>query len=249
MPTVLEAAGVSYPTQWTDVAGNSYKVLAEQGQSLLGFLKNGDTFTHNELGWEHEGNRAYRIGDWKIISQNFAATDGTPANTWELYNLASDPNELNDLAGDPAQANRLALMTQAYDRWAYQTNVTATFPWSAADLNRDGQLNPADLQAFIAGWLQSAPVGNAVTFARGDINLDGTTDLNDFALLRKAFTLVGHGSMLDGVATQLPEPPSLAQVALIIVVCTSCWGARARQNGRRRQLVFERLATNSSRLE
>jgi hypothetical protein len=249
MPTVLEAAGVNYPTQWTDVAGDSYKVLAEQGQSLLGLLKTGDTFTHNELGWEHEGNRAYRIGDWKIVSQNFAATDGMPANAWELYNLASDPNELNDVAGDPAQANRLALMTEAYDRWAYQTNVTATFPWSAADLNRDGQLNSADLQTFIAGWLKADPVGNATTFARGDINLDGLTDLSDFALLRKAFSMVGHGSMLDGIAAQLPEPSSLAQVALIIGFCMSWWGMHARQQEMRRRLVLQRLATKSARLE
>jgi arylsulfatase A-like enzyme len=246
MPTVLEAAGVAYPTQWTDVAGDQYKVLAEQGQSLLGFLKTGSTFTHIEMGWEHEGNRAYRVGDWKIVSQNFTATDGTPANTWELYNLVSDPNELNDLAGDPAQASRLALMTQAYDRWAYQTNVTTTFPWSAADLNRDGQLSAADINTFIAGWLHTADVGNASTFARGDINLDGATDLSDFVLLRKAFTIVGHGSMLDGIGAQLPEPSSLLQVALIIGFAMPRWAIRARQYEMRPRQAFEQMAMKSS---
>lgn len=221
MPTVLEAAGVSYPTEWTDVAGDSYSVLAEQGQSLEDFLKTGNTFTHKELGWEHEGNRAYRVGDWKIVSQNFAAADGTPtANQWELYNLAADPNELNDLAGDPQQTTHLALMTEAYDRWAYQTNVTTTLPWSAVDFNRDGQLNNADLQAFVSGWLQKAPVGNDATFARGDVNLDGVTDLADFALVRKGFALTGHASMLAGVSAALgvPEPSTLAQAMVMIVV-------------------------------
>ena len=227
MPTVLEAAGVSYPTAWTDVAGDSYGVLAEQGQSLENFLKTGNTFTHKDLGWEHEGNRAYRMGDWKIVSQNFAAADGTPtANQWELYDLAADPNELNDLASDPQQSGRLSLMTEAYDRWAYQTNVTTTFPWSAADLNRDGQLTATDIQLFIAGWLQMAPVGNDATFARGDINLDGRTDLNDFTLLRNAFALVGRGSMLAGVAAMLPEPSSFVQIGLLIVGCSFWRGAR-----------------------
>jgi hypothetical protein len=223
MPTVLDAAGVSYPTEWTDVAGDSYSVLAEQGQSLENFLKTGNTFTHKELGWEHEGNHAYRIDNWKIVSQNFTAADGSPtANQWELYDLATDPNELNDLAANPQQASRLATMIADYNRWAYQTNVTSTLPWSAADFNRDGKLDATDIQLFVSGWLQAAAVGNDATFARGDLNLDGITDLADFALVRKAFALAGQGSMLNGVAAALhvPEPSTLAQATLLAALFT-----------------------------
>ena len=41
--------------------------------------------------WEHEGNRAVRLGDWKLMSEG---------NThWELYNMRDDRTELNDLSG------------------------------------------------------------------------------------------------------------------------------------------------------
>ena len=38
----------------------------------------------------HEGNRAARIEDWKLVSRS--------QGPWELYNLREDRTELNDLA-------------------------------------------------------------------------------------------------------------------------------------------------------
>ncbi|MCA9236209.1 MAG: sulfatase-like hydrolase/transferase [Planctomycetales bacterium] len=228
MPTILAAAGVEYPEQWTDLSGQTYSVLAEQGDSLLNFLETGQT-TERELGWWHENNRAYRIGDWKIVSSNFTGTDGTLANQWELYDLAADPTEVNDLAEDPQQANRMAFMLAAYDRWAYQTNVSSTFTWSAADLDRDGALTAADVAAFVAGWRQVAAVGSDATFARGDVNLDGVTNLDDFALLRTAFELKGQSSLLNGVGAtlQTPEPAALAQGVVFLVLGKLYWSLRA----------------------
>jgi arylsulfatase len=220
MPTILTAAGVAYPEQWTDLSGETYEVLAEQGDNLANFLKTGQTFAR-EMGWEHEGNRAYRIGDWKIVSSNFASTDGKSANKWELYNLADDPTEVNDLASNPQYAKQFDVMLAGYNRWAYQTDVIATMPWSAADFNRDGDLTQLDVQAFVSGWRATANVGNDGTFARGDLNLDGNTDLGDFALMRKAFQLKGASSLLNGVGAslQIPEPTSLVQSAALLVAC------------------------------
>ncbi|HVT27266.1 MAG TPA: arylsulfatase, partial [Lacipirellulaceae bacterium] len=42
------------------------------------------------LWWLHEGNRAIRKGDWKLV-----AARGEP---WQLYDLAHDRAENNDLA-------------------------------------------------------------------------------------------------------------------------------------------------------
>jgi arylsulfatase len=47
--------------------------------------------THDDLWWQHEGNRAVRIGDWKLVA---AGKDAE----WELYNLATDRAESKDLA-------------------------------------------------------------------------------------------------------------------------------------------------------
>ena len=40
--------------------------------------------THDDLWWLHEGNRALRVGDWKIVA---AGKDGP----WELYDLGGGP--------------------------------------------------------------------------------------------------------------------------------------------------------------
>ena len=54
------------------------------------FAKDG-TVAHDSLWWLHEGNRALRVGDWKIV----AAGKDSP---WELYDLSSDRSESNNLA-------------------------------------------------------------------------------------------------------------------------------------------------------
>ena len=40
------------------------------------------TISRESLWWLHEGNRAIRVGDWKLV-----AAKGAP---WELYDLAAD---------------------------------------------------------------------------------------------------------------------------------------------------------------
>ena len=41
---------------------------------------------HDDLWWQHEGNRAIRVGDWKLVA---AGREGP----WELYDLATDRTE------------------------------------------------------------------------------------------------------------------------------------------------------------
>jgi arylsulfatase len=48
------------------------------------------TIRHESLWWYHEGNRALRVGDWKLV-----AAKGDP---WELYDLRSDRAEQHNLA-------------------------------------------------------------------------------------------------------------------------------------------------------
>jgi arylsulfatase A-like enzyme len=69
------------------------------------------------LFWEHEGNRAVRRGDVKLV-----AVHGGP---WELYDLAKDRTELHDLAAArPAVVRELASL---YDGWAARSGVK---PWT-----------------------------------------------------------------------------------------------------------------------
>jgi arylsulfatase len=57
---------------------------------------------HENLWWEHEGNRAIRVGDVKLVA---AGKDGS----WELYDLAKDRTETRDLAKQwPKKVRELA---------------------------------------------------------------------------------------------------------------------------------------------
>ncbi|MFV2068320.1 MAG: arylsulfatase, partial [Pirellulales bacterium] len=61
------------------------------GRSLVPAFSPGGRVARDYLWWYHEGNRAVRLGDWKLVA---AGEDGP----WELYDLSSDRTETNNLA-------------------------------------------------------------------------------------------------------------------------------------------------------
>ena len=107
MPTCVELAGARYP------AGGDDRVHALAGQSLVPSFS-GRAWGRERIFWEHEGNRALRMGRWKLVADGI---DGP----WELYDMAADRTELNDLAGkDPG---RVKAMADQWDDIAGATNV------------------------------------------------------------------------------------------------------------------------------
>ena len=89
-PTVLDLLGENDGKRDRQANQN---IPNRPGRSLLATLQGHQTETtgRNEIyWWLHEGNRAVRRGDWKLVSAK--------NQPWELYNLADDRNETNDLA-------------------------------------------------------------------------------------------------------------------------------------------------------
>jgi arylsulfatase len=78
---------------------------------------------HDALFWEHEGNRAVRKGDWKLVAVH--------KGPWELYDLANDPTETVDLAAKHPE--RVEALTDRYRAWAIGAQVR---PWDEVQKSR-----------------------------------------------------------------------------------------------------------------
>ena len=111
MATCLDAAGARYPAEFK---GNV--IIPIEGESLMP-LVDGRAWTREQpMFWEHEGNRAVRMGRWKLVSEH--------GSDWELYDMEEDRTELNDLS----QRNRpkVAELVKLYFEWAERCGV---LPW------------------------------------------------------------------------------------------------------------------------
>jgi arylsulfatase len=104
VPTILEAAKAKRPGTW-----DGHPVPESPGKSLITAFDRDGTVRHEGLWWEHEGNRAIRVGDWKLV-----AARNRP---WELFDLATDRTETRDLAQErPEMVEELARRWQGrYD--------------------------------------------------------------------------------------------------------------------------------------
>ncbi|MHC5053349.1 MAG: arylsulfatase [Planctomycetota bacterium] len=96
VPTVLEVAGVGWPDTWKGAPRPP-----TPGLSLVpAFAKDG-AVKHESLWWCHQGNRAVRMGDWKLVAHS-------ASRKWELYDLARDRSEMKNLVKErPEVVKRL----------------------------------------------------------------------------------------------------------------------------------------------
>ncbi len=114
MATCLDLSGAAYPKERTGVA-----VTPPEGVSLAPLFR-GQPIERDTLYWEHEGNRAVRVGDLKLVAKGVNGP-------WELYDLSRDRSELHDLAADrPADVAALAAKWQA---WAARCDVLPLGAW------------------------------------------------------------------------------------------------------------------------
>lgn len=111
LPTILDATGIRALTQI-----DGYEIQALDGESFLPLLDKKDWKRERPLFWEHEGNCAIRVGDFKLVKEY--------QHDWEMYNIVEDRTELVDLASSN-RSLKADLETQ-YNEWASKTGV---LPW------------------------------------------------------------------------------------------------------------------------
>ena len=111
MATCLEVAGAKYPTNF-----HGHTITPAEGRSLVPAFTD-QPIPREALYWEHEGNRAVRVGSWKLVAKS-------PAGKWELYNLDRDRTEMHDLASQ--QPERVKKLASLWEAWARRAHV---LPW------------------------------------------------------------------------------------------------------------------------
>jgi len=101
VPTVLALTGIEKPKDW-----KGEPIPEAPGRSLVPAFAKDETIARDSLWWLHEGHRAIRIGDWKLV-----AAQGDP---WELYDLRTDRAEQHNLAAQ--MPDKVKELGQAWQR-------------------------------------------------------------------------------------------------------------------------------------
>lgn len=119
LPTLLEISGGRYPESFPE-----REIRAPSGKSFLSLLEGEEMTIHDELFFQYYGNRALRVGDWKLAS----ARNGP----WELYNLADDRTETENLATQfPERLNHMK--ARWYEMAETVTSVDPKFSGPVSD--------------------------------------------------------------------------------------------------------------------
>ena len=115
LPTFLDLVGVERPAE-----RNGHTLRPLTGTTMRAIVEDADAPTgHTEQIYEMNGHRGFYRDGWEVVTLHQALTPFTD-DEWELYDLATDPNELHDLAAD--RPDKLRELADAWEAaaWAGQ---------------------------------------------------------------------------------------------------------------------------------
>ncbi|HTI99130.1 MAG TPA: arylsulfatase [Dongiaceae bacterium] len=108
MATFVDVAGTEHPATY-----DGHPIPPLEGHSLRPILEGQVRNLTTPLFWEHEGNRAVRLGKWKLVAEY--------RQDWQLYDAEADRTEQNNLAAThPDLVKALAAL---YAQWAKRCQV------------------------------------------------------------------------------------------------------------------------------
>jgi arylsulfatase len=125
MPTLVQLAGARYPATYKGEA-----ITPEAGVSLVGTFRD-SALAPRAIYFAHQGNRAVRMGDWKLVSGGilhgpYGKWESLTRLPWQLYHMKDDRTELRDLSAQyPGRVKKMAAM---WDAWAKKAQVLP-IPW------------------------------------------------------------------------------------------------------------------------
>ena len=110
LPTILDVAGIA-PKDIPLPAG----APPLPGNSLVPTFERDGAVARSHIYFHHEGNRALRVGDWKLVNES-NTNRGTTDDPWALYDLSTDRCEMVDLAAEkPEKCREMQDLWQKYE--------------------------------------------------------------------------------------------------------------------------------------
>ncbi len=109
--TILDVAGAAPLTE-----RNGKPLQPLEGESFADLFTGKSWQRQQSLFWEHEGNRAVRHENWKLVSKY--------PGDWELYDMEQDRTELNDMSS--RYPDLVRKLSGWYSDWAARCEV---LPW------------------------------------------------------------------------------------------------------------------------
>lgn len=106
--TILDLAQVNYPSKW-----QGKEIYPIEGESMLPII-NGQHKPERVLYFEHEGNRAVREGNLKLVWANYS-------KKWELYNIEKDRTETHNIASQ--YPDKVKKLNDLWHVWAERCHV------------------------------------------------------------------------------------------------------------------------------
>ena len=107
-PTIIDICGSKYPKTF-----NGKDITPVEGESFARLFDGNEFIKDKPLCWEHEGNRAVRIGEWKLVSEY--------PGPWELYNINDDRSETNNLINK--EKDIAYKLEKEYKDWAKRCGI------------------------------------------------------------------------------------------------------------------------------
>jgi arylsulfatase len=116
MATSADLAEATYPKTFK---GND--IVPTSGKSLRPLFQEAPKRIHTEpIFWEHEGNKAVRLGKYKLVQK----WEPNVTDNWELCDMEKDRTEMHDLSGEMPEKSQE--MVALYEDWASKSHV---LPW------------------------------------------------------------------------------------------------------------------------
>ena len=208
MATCVDLGKADYPKEF-----NGQPITPLEGKSLRPAFA-GTQIQRDALFWEHEGNRAIRVGKWKLVAKG-------GKGPWELYDMDKDRTELDDLAAKmPEKVEGLAAK---WDAWAKRANVYPLTPYYAKrtskkksfqlkvgdDLHQARAPNIAN-RTFVVSGKVDALTDDGVLLAQGGTAHGYSLYLKD----RKLHFSIRRSGKLETLTSTKPVPSGAIQLKM-----------------------------------